>query len=62
PSPELRNSHRLCGPSRAKVSNLGFELRKVREFQNTPGGVMAKAITPLSLPVTISQLFRLVHG
>ncbi len=34
------------GPSRSAVSNLDFELRKVREFQNSPGGVMAKAITP----------------
>ncbi len=34
------------GPSRSAVSNLDFELRKVRESQNSPGGVIAKAITP----------------
>ncbi len=34
------------GPSRSAVSDLDFELRKVRESQNSPGGVMAKAITP----------------
>jgi len=34
----------LWGPVRAKVSNLDFELRKARESQNSPRGVMAKAI------------------
>ncbi len=34
--------------SRRAVSNLDFELRKVREFQNSSRGVMAKAITPPS--------------
>ena len=34
------------GPSRKAVSNLDFELRKNRESQNSPRGVMAKAITP----------------
>ena len=37
------------GPSQRAVSNLDFELRKVREFQNSSRGVMAKAITPPSL-------------
>ncbi|GEO63852.1 hypothetical protein LNA01_10350 [Companilactobacillus nantensis] len=39
------------GPSGAKVSRLGFELRTVHESQNTSCAVMAKAITPLSLLV-----------
>lgn len=37
------------GPARAKISDLDFELRKVRESQNTSCGVRAKALTPLSL-------------
>jgi hypothetical protein len=32
--------------SRRAVSSLDFELRKVREFQKSSRGVMAKAITP----------------
>ena len=32
------------GPSQRAVSNLDFELRKNRESQNSPRGVMAKAI------------------
>ncbi len=50
------------GPSRRAVSNLDFELRKVREFQNSPGGVMAKAITPHPQMVNVlspSDLFIL---
>jgi len=40
----------LCGPIRAweAVSNLGLNTRKNREYSNTPGGVTAKAVTPLS--------------
>jgi len=34
------------GPSHSAVSYLDFGLRKVRESQNSPRGVMAKAITP----------------
>jgi len=34
------------GPSQSTVSNLDFELRINREFQNSSRGVMAKAITP----------------
>ncbi|CAJ1185078.1 hypothetical protein CPR19088_GLDEOEPO_01823 [Companilactobacillus paralimentarius] len=34
------------GSSHRAVSNLDFELRKVREVQNSSRGVMAKAITP----------------
>jgi hypothetical protein len=37
------------GSSRKAVSNLDFELRKGREFQNSSRGVMAEAITPPSL-------------
>ncbi|KRM18178.1 hypothetical protein FD31_GL001506 [Companilactobacillus nantensis DSM 16982] len=38
--------------SQSAVSSLDFELRKVREFQNSSRGVMAKAITPPSLQST----------
>jgi len=48
------------GPSQNTVSNLGLNACKNRKYPNTPGGVMAKAITPLPLPTNISQLFRLV--
>jgi hypothetical protein len=34
--------------SQSAVSNLDFELRKVREFQNSSRGVGAKAPTPPS--------------
>jgi hypothetical protein len=34
--------------SHSAVSNLDFELRKVREFQNSSRGVGAKAPTPPS--------------
>jgi len=34
------------GSSQSAGSTLDFELRKVRESQNSPCGVMAKAITP----------------
>ena len=39
----------LWGPTKAEVFRLDFELRKVREFQNSPRGVMAEAITPPAL-------------
>ncbi|MGQ2376398.1 hypothetical protein [Companilactobacillus zhachilii] len=39
----------LWGPTKAKVLRLDFELRKVREFQNSSRGVMAEAITPPAL-------------
>jgi hypothetical protein len=35
--------------SQSAVSSLDFELRKVREFQNSSRGVGAKAPTPPSL-------------
>ncbi|GEO64412.1 hypothetical protein LNA01_15950 [Companilactobacillus nantensis] len=38
----------LWGPPGAKVSELDFELRKEREFQNSSRGVRAKAPTPPS--------------
>jgi len=41
------------GLSQSAVSDLDFELRKVREFQNSSCGVMAKAITPHSQQVNI---------
>ncbi len=41
------------GPSQSAVSNLDFELRKVREFQNSPRGVRAKALTPPSQRTTL---------
>ncbi|GEO63906.1 hypothetical protein LNA01_10890 [Companilactobacillus nantensis] len=47
------------GPPRAKISELDFELRKVREFQNTSCGVSAKALTPLSLPDSITRTLQL---
>ncbi len=63
PSPELGSISPAVrtGSSRSAVSNLDFELRKVRESQNSPGGVRAKALTPLSQLVNTSQLFRLVY-
>jgi hypothetical protein len=48
PPPGVMKLGTLWGPVGAKVSNLDFELRKVREFQNSSRGVMAKAITPPS--------------
>ncbi|WP_120141779.1 hypothetical protein [Companilactobacillus zhachilii] len=40
------------GSSQNTVSNLDFELRKVREFQNSSRGVTAEAITPPALQPT----------
>ncbi len=48
------------GPSQRAVSNLDLNACKNRKYPNTPGGVMAKAITPLPLPTNISHLFRLI--
>jgi hypothetical protein len=46
----------LWGPVGAKVSNLDFELRKEREFQNSSRGVSAEAPTPPSLlPVFLAS-------
>ena len=47
------------GLSQRAVSNLGFKPCKMRKSQNTPGGVRAKAPTPLPLPTNIYQLLRL---
>ncbi len=41
------------GPSQSAVSNLGLKPRKNRESPNTPGSVIAKAITPLPQRVNI---------
>ena len=49
PSPEMRVFRPLCGTARAKVrSRTSVEALQDRQGFNTPGGVMAKAITPLS--------------
>jgi len=53
------------GPSQNTVSDLDFELRKVRESQNSSRGVMAKAITPPPLQtilLTTSDYFSFKLG
>ncbi|CAJ1177454.1 hypothetical protein CPR19088_GLDEOEPO_01170 [Companilactobacillus paralimentarius] len=52
------------GSSQTAVSNLDFEPRIDREFQNSSRGVMAKAITPpaqrpkfLFLPASLFVVF-----
>lgn len=48
-SPEMRVFRLLCGTARVKVrSRISVEVLQDRQGFNTPGGVVAKAITPLS--------------
>ncbi|GEO63949.1 hypothetical protein LNA01_11320 [Companilactobacillus nantensis] len=49
------------GPARAKVSALDFELRTVRESQNTSCAVRDKSLTPLSLLTSIPTDLQLIY-
>ena len=62
PPPVVGETKSAVGPVRAKVSNLDFDLRKVREFQNTSCAVRAKALTPLSLLISFSYNLRLIKS
>ncbi len=48
--------------SQRAVSNLDFEPRKKREFQNSSRGVGAKAPTPPAQQSKFSCSFRLVYS